>query len=128
MQSPYPYMGMGGMDPLMKSLLNHGFTVEWNIIVIGSSSTAASHYRDLCIATGGAFLHLTSRTPTDPTRNRAASKFLESVATAHSKDKRAADEEATAARRAYEKQVASGASRKFDWYAALPPPRPAPRK
>ena len=40
MQSPAPYCGMDGMNPLMASLLRAGFRVEWSIILIGRQSSA----------------------------------------------------------------------------------------
>ena len=33
-QSPYGYNGAAGMDPMQKQLLEAGFDIEWNIILL----------------------------------------------------------------------------------------------
>lgn len=124
MLSPVPYTGMNGMNPLMKNLLAAGFRIEWSIIVVGLSkhSSSAQLYSSLCAATGGSFLALQSGEKEPINRTQAGKKFIAEVAAAHSGDRRAAARVAAANRAAYERRVQEGKTKKFEWYAALPPP------
>ncbi len=44
------------MDALMQSLKNHGFDIEWHIIVVGDEVSELARYEALTKATGGTFL------------------------------------------------------------------------
>jgi hypothetical protein len=92
--------------------------VEWTIVAVGLSSKAAAPYKDLCLATGGAFLNASGSAPT----SAASKRFLSEVQRAHSRGSGAALADRVAAKRAYERGVAEGTAQRFEWYAALPPP------
>ena len=63
-ESPGNYRGIRGMDPMMKTLLQAGFNIEWHIVVIdsswfgGDSKESLRRYESLARATGGGFLLL----------------------------------------------------------------------
>ena len=121
-ESPPPYDGPKGMDPLMKSLLGSGYNIQWSIVVVGMNANdkAARRYKDLCGATGGSFLALHGGK--GPSAAPAGTRFLNEVAQAHSGDEAKARKVAAEKRKEYEREIQAGSAQSFNWYAALPPP------
>lgn len=123
-RSPPPYQGMGGMDPMMQDLLALGYNLEFHIVFVSSAlerlgksllgaESASPHvrrYKDLALATGGSFLHLTG---SDEGSDRAG--FLERAAGSCGVSR-------DGARREYERQLGAGEATQFPWYERLPPP------
>lgn len=126
--SPPPYRGMRGMDPMMREVRRLGFNVEFYIVFVSDSLAQAvlgaigrafgaeslgaadlDRYRDLALATGGGFLHLSG---SESEEERLA--FLARAADGAGKEE---------ARREYERRLSDGDATKFDWYERLPPPR-----
>jgi hypothetical protein len=101
--------------------------IEWSIVSVGLNAKAADPYRDLCLATGGAFLNASSSPPSSV----ASKRFLGEVKRAHARTATSGKEasrieegsrrDREAARLAYERGVANGTAQRFDWYTALPP-------
>lgn len=102
--------------------------IEWTIVSVGLNAKAAAPYRDLCLATGGAFLNAS----VSPPSSSASKRFLGEVQRAHARKSASGKEAARieegvrkdreAARLAYERSVANGTAQRFAWYTALPPP------
>jgi hypothetical protein len=115
--SPPGYQGMEGMHPLMRTLQEAGYDIEWHIIVLGHvHSRVKEQYRALAGATGGNFLSVKR----DFDKNsREASAFLKafknSGETGDTSDRRKRQ-------RQYEKDSLEGKADRFDWYKQLPPP------
>jgi hypothetical protein len=57
--SPPPFNGVKGMDPLMRSLKQQGFDIEWHIIIVGDEVSEPARYEALTKATGGTFIQTT---------------------------------------------------------------------
>ena len=104
------------------------YQIEWTIVSVGLNAKAASPYRDLCLATGGAFLNASISPPS----STASKRFLGEVQRAHARRTVSGKEAARieegvrkdreAARLAYERGVANGTAQRFDRYTALPTP------
>ena len=73
--SPEHYSGLRGMDPLMSSLHDFGYDVEWHIVVLGQVSQS-ERYESLAAATGGSFLAVTSFDES----SRETARFLDAIA------------------------------------------------
>eukprot|EP00927_Polykrikos_kofoidii_P055674 TRINITY_DN49895_c0_g1_i1.p1 TRINITY_DN49895_c0_g1~~TRINITY_DN49895_c0_g1_i1.p1 ORF type:complete len:483 (-),score=79.07 TRINITY_DN49895_c0_g1_i1:57-1505(-) len=130
--SPPPYNGMQGMNPMMQELRRHGFNIEFHIVFVSGGlgdeilNVAAkrffgvenltgkdlNRYRDLALATGGSFLHLS--TP-ETTKDRV--EFLDRLSRREDKLQQ------LEARRQYEDELQRGEATPFDWYQRLPPPK-----
>lgn len=111
--SPPGYQGMRGMDPMMRTLQDAGYDIEWHIVVIGDAK-GLERYKDLAGATGGSFLTLSDSF--DET-TRDAQHFLEAVKSSGRTD----DDKRYERQRQYELDTKTGKAERFDWYKALPP-------
>jgi hypothetical protein len=110
--SPHEYQGMKGMDPMMRTLQQAGYDIEWHIIVVGSD-TGLDRYQALAGATGGSFLAIPREF--DETKKDAVA-FRDAV-------RRAQDENYRRERqRRYETEAKAGKTNSVDWYKQLPPP------
>lgn len=134
--SPAPYRGMEGMDPMMQQLREAGYNMEFHIVFVSGVLEQAVHgaaqaasrwfgaggegalgakdlqrYRDLANATGGGFLHLTGM-ELDEEHDAFISHF--------SADPRDAERHRLEAKRGYERRLAAGGATDFGWYQKLP--------
>lgn len=126
-RSPPPYAGMGGMDPMMKELLDHGFNVEFHIVFVSAASATLAksllgivgrgfgdkdlrRYHDLALATGGSFLHISGE-EADADREAFVSRISSNC-----------EVKQEGARREYERRLSAGDATQFPWYERLPPP------
>ena len=109
-RSPGEYVGVRGMDPMMRCLQERGFDIEWHIVVIGDdiARIGRNRYASLAAATGGGFLAVNAFDEHDP----KAQTFLRAVAQSGG--------ERELRRRQYEIDARQGKRESFDWYKALP--------
>lgn len=123
--SPSPYRGMQGMDPMMRELKSKGYDIEFHIVFVsvpsfsqilfqGLNSKDLGRYRDFALATGGSFLHLSKFAQTE---ERDA--FLRRMESYDDKD---IQKVRVAARQQYEDRLLKGQATDFAWYERLPPP------
>ena len=122
--SPPQYRGVAGMDPMMRTLRNAGYEIEFHIIVLGGgvSGRDSNRYRELAAATGGQFLSLPFWDWNARKSKQDRANFIKKVqeyATATAQEAKRLQE---VERRKYEARVASGRATKFDWYRQLPAP------
>merc|ERR1719401_2212133 len=64
--SPGDFRGIQGMEALKASLLEKGYRIQWNIILLlygahGLPGLAADAYRELCASSGGVFQVISDR-------------------------------------------------------------------
>lgn len=111
--SPAGYQGMNGMNPMMRTLQDAGYDIEWHIVVIGDEK-GLERYKDLAGATGGSFLALTDSFDEN---SRDAKQFVDAVKSSG----RAEDDKRRERQRQYELDRKKGRAEPFDWYKALPP-------
>ncbi|CAB9516426.1 expressed unknown protein [Seminavis robusta] len=125
--SPSPYNGVRGFDPLMQTLLQLGYDIEWNIIVVGNNSPGAmlqmhpelstrdqELYKNLCEATGGHFLSLGAG-GWDEDDNQVAN-FLEAVEDSGFYD---SEQDRRERQERYQIDARRGKADKFDWLPTL---------
>ena len=102
------YLGMEGMNPMMKTLHEAGYDIEWHIIVVGDEA-GLEGYEALAGATGGTFLCV--KTNFDP-----SCKELQSMLHAI---QNSTDEQGRRIRQLnYESNLRSG--RRQEWFKQLP--------
>lgn len=57
--SPGDYSGVEGMNPMMSTLVNVGYDIEFHIVILGNDDFKQSgYYKDLARATGGNFFYI----------------------------------------------------------------------
>mmetsp|Transcript_23750 Transcript_23750/g.27934 ORF Transcript_23750/g.27934 Transcript_23750/m.27934 type:complete len:380 (+) Transcript_23750:2-1141(+) len=131
-ESPYPYYGPKGMNPLMENLLKSNYRIEWTIIVIGMDDhDKINHlYKDLCLATGGSFLSLNMKntkysqnTIDFIQKNPKVSKFVLDIKKAHGNDIKAKTRVKEENQAEFNRRLKQGTGEKFTWLEALPPPQ-----
>eukprot|EP00812_Abedinium_dasypus_P011542 NODE_5099_length_612_cov_531.563734.p2 GENE.NODE_5099_length_612_cov_531.563734~~NODE_5099_length_612_cov_531.563734.p2 ORF type:complete len:174 (+),score=50.24 NODE_5099_length_612_cov_531.563734:68-523(+) len=120
--SPPPYHGMQGMDPLMQELQDDGYNIEFHVVFVtgiieDAAAIAFGHerlsqrdvnrYRDLAQATGGGFMH--ASLDSDPDEREA---FLSRI-------ERDSAPLRIEAQQAYERRLHRGDATDFDWYRRL---------
>ena len=120
-ESPGSYRGMSGMNPMMRTLLGHGFDVEFHIVILkdsqgGPSVANIKQYEKLAEATGGSCLALTGSC----SRNRPAYKqFISRL-----EESSLVDEYAKAQRAQRQSKYIGDAKKKkdntLDWLNMLP--------
>jgi len=137
-ESPYGYNGSEGMDPMQKALLETGYDIEWNIVLLQASdawsslsSGAADRYRDLCRATGGDFLlvepppsflfGVLSDTHDTLGKHRTYKSWLKGVVRGSTRDE--AEKKRSEKQREHRRAVDQGKATDFDWGHLLPPPK-----
>ena len=123
--SPAPYSGVRGFNPLMSSLLEKGFDIEWHIIVVGNYSTFFGKkelsdsdqklYESLCRATGGQFVSV-GEGGWDENDDETA-RFLEAVEDAGYDD---SERDRRRRQKQYQLEAGQGKAEKFPWLPALP--------
>jgi len=113
-QSPAAYNGIGGMNPMQRTLLRAGFDIEWHIVVLGKDVGGQREYESLAGATGGSFLSIDTFREESPD----VKGFLNAI---HASSQ--GDQEARRRRQhGYELEASKGTAQRFEWYKALPPP------
>ena len=112
-QSPAEYNGRDGMNPMMRTLHDHGYDVEWHIVVLGDVADTGG-YAALAGATGGSYLAIDEF---DEGSAEAAS-FLRALDTSSSSD----DESHEARRRRQRRYIENDRAERVSWLKALPPP------
>jgi hypothetical protein len=126
--SPPPYRGIRGMDPLMNSLLRKGYDIEWHIVLLDGtdgifsrrafSDAEVKRYEALAKATGGSCLHLTDTTKSDHRKT----SFLKTLSDSGLSDQ--TGKNARAKRQTdYKRMVSEKKAENFDWLKLLPPPK-----
>ena len=125
--SPPPYNGVRGFDPLMRTLLNQGYDIEWNIIVVGNdlgvglfrqpelTKRDQELYKNLCHATGGQFLSLGAAGWNE--NDYQVEKFLDAVEDSGYHDSQSDRRER---QEQYKLEARRGKAENFDWLPALP--------
>jgi hypothetical protein len=120
--SPAPYNGVRGFDPLMKTLLQDGFDIEWHILVVGNygltkeiSDSDQRLYQSLCHATGGQFLSLDTH-GWDEDDERVVN-FLHAVEDSGYDE---SYEERAERQKQYRIEAQKGRAENFDWLPQLP--------
>jgi len=111
--SPEHYSGLRGMDPLMSSLHDFGYDVEWHIVVLGQVSQS-ERYESLAAATGGSFLAVTSFDES----SRETARFLDAIADSGRSDYAHARRER---QKQYELDARNGKTEKFEWFKLAEP-------
>lgn len=111
--SPPGYTGMRGMDPMMRTLQDLGYDIEWHIIVVGGES-GLERYRALSGASGGSFLSIKREFNENSDDAKALLQALKRAKDNHDRHKR---------QQQYEIDARSGKVDKVDWYKQLPPPK-----
>ena len=112
--SPAAYKGIGGMNPMQRTLLRAGYDIEWHIVVLGKDVGGQREDESLAGATGGSFLSI------DTFREESldVKGFLDAIQASSQ-----GDHEARRRRqRGYELGASKGTAQRFEWYKALPPP------
>lgn len=125
MQSPYPYHGSQGMNPLMEHLLSKQYKIEWTIIVVGMNRKHKAHnlYQDLCLATGGSFLSIDNgMTHRYDANDVKVKKFINDIKVSHSDNAKARDKVIRDNLAKFNKRMLDGEAEKFEWLKSLPPP------
>jgi hypothetical protein len=123
--SPGKYAGVRGFDPLQKNLLENGYDVEWNIIVVGNydgllfkkelSDSDQRLYESLCRATGGHFVSVGADGWNENEEDISA--FLEAVEDSGYED---SEVDRIGRQEQYRLEAGKGRAEKFDWLPALP--------
>jgi len=115
--SPAGYQGMKGMDPMMRTLQQAGYDIEWHIIVIGDDESAGwkDRYKALAGATGGSFLAVENEFDANSSETKT---FLQAIENSSSDEYSSRRER----QRRYEMDRDAGKAEGFDWYKKLPPP------
>lgn len=117
--SPPPYKGVRGFNPLMRTLLDEGYDIEWNIIVVGKRPKLSTGderlYENLCRATGGEFVSLGSKgwDENDP----SVTQFLDSVEESGHRD---TEGDRLDRQKQYRLEAGKGKRESFDWLPKLP--------
>lgn len=126
--SPAGYNGVAGMNPMMKTLTEEGYDIEWHIILLNSSNAALGEgvrrkYEALTRATGGGFLTIDvggggffSGTGAGKGFDRSAPDVKQFLNVLERDD----EQERRRRQRGYALEAKSGKAEKFDWFQ-LPP-------
>ena len=129
-ESPGNYRGIRGMDPMMKTLLQAGFNIEWHIVVIdsswfgGESKASLRRYESLARATGGGFLLLKpfdhNSSSTDRI-NKEVENFISTLELSTSGEDSSMDRNSPQRRKElYASEAKRGRADTFEWLKLLP--------
>jgi hypothetical protein len=123
--SPGKYAGVRGFDPLMTNLLDNGYDIEWNIIVVGNydgiifkkelSESDQRLYESLCRATGGHFVSVGVDGWNE--NDKDISTFLEAIEDSGYED---TEVDRIGRQEQYRLEAGKGGVEKFDWLPAIP--------